>query len=91
MHILHYIHLNPLDFLPGAEEWRSGNIKSMHEALNHLDEYRWSSYLDYCGIRNIPSLITTDLFQEVLGDVRTATTVFLRDREIHTLQDIRIE
>src|SRR3989338_6979838 len=28
LHILHYIHLNPLDFLKGAEGWRSLKIRS---------------------------------------------------------------
>lgn len=89
--ILHYIHLNPLDFLTGAENWREGNIESAREALKYLDAYRWSSYLDYCGEHNIPSLITKELFIGVLGNIQKATANFLRDREVTSLQGMRLE
>ena len=66
-YILHYIHLNPLDYLKGASAWRvrdTEKIKSASAALNYLEKYRWSSYLDYCGTSNFPSLISTDFFGE---------------------------
>lgn len=81
LHILHYIHLNPLDFLKDAKNWRTQHIKSRAAAEKYLDEYRWSSYLDYCGKKNFPSVITTELFTDVLGDIRSATAELLRDRE----------
>src|SRR3989344_5591657 len=51
-YILHYIHLNPLDFLVGSKEWRERRIGSAARALAHLEKYQWSSYLDYCGEQN---------------------------------------
>ena len=37
LHILHYIHLNPLDFLKGSENWRYFQIRDAHEAMKYLD------------------------------------------------------
>ncbi len=91
LYILHYIHLNPLDFFEDSKNWREGYIQSTENALNHLDEYRWSSYLDYCGQHNIPSLITKELFIGVFGDIRKATSSFLRDREVTILKGMRLE
>ncbi|MDD2657985.1 MAG: transposase [Candidatus Pacebacteria bacterium] len=84
LYILHYLHLNPLDYLPGAEKWRirsKSSIKNMSEALNYLDTYRWSSYLDYSGKKNFPSILMTFLFTDALGDYNDALNAYLRDTE----------
>jgi putative transposase len=68
MHIPHYIHLNPLDYtLP---QWRTGTVKNSQEALDYLLQYRWSSYLDYMGTRNFPSLINTKIVKELCKDTQ---------------------
>lgn len=64
MYILNYIHLNPLDYLKGARMWRTGKIENASNALRYLETYRWSSYWDYCGTRNFPSILTTNLFSD---------------------------
>lgn len=84
LYILHYLHLNPLDYLAGAEKWRlrsKGSIASASEALEYLDSYRWSSYSDYIGRKNFPSILTTSLFKEALGDPRESLETFLREVE----------
>ncbi|MBI4093712.1 transposase [Candidatus Kaiserbacteria bacterium] len=70
LYILHYIHLNPLDFVPDAREWRNGAIGAPSKALDYLATYRWSSYLDYCGNTNFPSVLTNELFSNVFKDYR---------------------
>lgn len=63
LYLPHYIHLNPLDiFMP---EWRDGKIKSHTVALRHLDSYRWSSYWDYVGKKNFPSVIQNDFIRQM--------------------------
>lgn len=52
IHLPFYIHTNP------AELHRVSNTKEQMQFLRH---YRWSSYLDYIGIKNFPSLINQDL------------------------------
>lgn len=65
LYIPFYIHLNPLDYV--MPEWREGNVRDVQKALKHLEEYRWSSHLDYLGVRNFPSITRRDELQELLG------------------------
>jgi len=84
LYILHYLHLNPLDYLPGAQEWRvrsKNGIRNVKEVLDFLDSYRWSSYLDYAGKRNFPSILVTSFFKKSLGNPCEATEEYLRDAE----------
>ena len=90
-YILHYIHLNPLDFLSGAEGWRGGEVGSAEAALKHLEGYRWSSFLDYCGVRNFPSVITTELFREVSPDYRRELGGYLKDMQLDTVRNMLLE
>lgn len=79
LYILHYIHLNPLDYLKNAHEWRERRIRNTEEAMRHLSRYRWSSYLDYCGTRNIPSILTTELFNGVFRNYEKEIRDYLSD------------
>lgn len=65
LYIPFYIHLNPLDY--AVPEWRKGAVSDAHKALKSLYAYRWSSHLDYLGVRNFPSLIRTDVLSPILG------------------------
>jgi putative transposase len=91
LHILHYVHLNPLDFLKGAEDWRAREIKNSKNALRHLGNYRWSSYLDYCGKKNFPSLITKELFGDVFGSYERTMRRYLQNIEISSFKPILLE
>ena len=84
LYILHYLHLNPLDYLDGAEKWRlrsKSGIRNADEAMEYLESYRWSSYLDYIGKKNFPSILTTSLFKDALGDYSESLNEYLRDAE----------
>ena len=65
MYIPYYIHLNPLDFK--YPEWRAGAVRSSRKALTFLREYRWSSHLDYLGIKNFPSVIYPLQLADIFG------------------------
>jgi len=65
LYIPFYIHLNPLDYV--MPEWRDGGVRNVKEALKHLETYRWSSHLDYLGVRNFPSITRRNELQELLG------------------------
>jgi len=84
LYILHYLHLNSLDYLHGAKKWRirdKGTISDMSKVFEHLQNYRWSSYLDYSGTPNFPSILTTSLFSNALGaDYLSALKEYLTDR-----------
>jgi len=54
IHLPYYIHLNPLDLT--MPEWRNKEIKSYKKAMKFLESYRWSSFPDYIGVKNFPSI-----------------------------------
>ncbi len=85
LYILHYIHLNPLDYLPGASTWRErdkSGIRDWKKAIEYLNGYRWSSYIDYAGSKNIPSIITTTLFKDVFGNYKNELAEYLKSAEV---------
>lgn len=49
-----YIHSNPLDLK--YPEWREKKLRDLGEAVKFLENYRWSSHLDYLGAKNFPSV-----------------------------------
>ena len=94
LYILHYIHLNPLDYFSGAEKWRlrsKSDIRNLKEALNYLDTYRWSSYNDYAGKKNFPSILTTSLFRGALGNYNGSLHAYLQDAEHDSLANLIFE
>src|SRR3989344_7741156 len=94
LYVLHYLHLNPLDYLSGATEWRNrdkSGIKNAKEALEYLGGYRWSSYLDYCGKKNFPSLLTKNLFGDMFGNYQEAMKKYLKDAEESSVIDLVLE
>lgn len=94
LYILHYIHLNPLDYLLDAKKWRlrsKSGIRNVGEALKYIDSYRWSSYLDYIGKKNFPSILTTSLFKDALGDYHDSLTEYLEDAEHDSLTELSLE
>lgn len=90
-HILNYIHLNPLDFVEEAAHWREQRIKSVGRALSHLNNYRWSSYLDYCGLKNFPSILYTGLFKSIFRNYKQEITSYLKDIEVESIKHIWLE
>ncbi len=91
LYILHYLHLNPLDRHDETHAWREHRIHNTEQALTHLQNYRWSSYRDYAGIKNFPSILTTDFFRESLGDITRATRHYLEAMEYKDLTSLKLE
>jgi len=61
-----YIHANPIELIePG---WKEEGIKNSQKAIEFLENYRWSSYLDYFGKKNFPSITNRELFNNILGN-----------------------
>ena len=63
--LLNYIHLNPLDLVEPS--WKEEGIKSWLKVRKFLRDYRWSSYQDYIGIKNFPSVIDQDALKKYSG------------------------
>ena len=65
LYLPYYIHMNPLDL--SNPEWREKRIKNPKKAFGALKNYRWSSFLDYIGIKNFPSVTYRKFLSSVLG------------------------
>jgi len=94
LYILHYVHLNPLDYFIGAKEWRvrdKSTIKNAKDALEYLNSYRWSSYPDYCGKKNFPSILTKDLFENAPGEYPKELVEYLKSTEMPSVSDFPLE
>lgn len=70
-HLPYYIHLNPLDI--EFPEWRNGQLRNCKQALEFLDNYRWSSHLDYYGKKNFPSVTNREFLLDVFGGTEKYT------------------
>ncbi len=92
LHLPTYIHANPLDlFMP---IWRQGRIRSPQKALRFLEEYRWSSFPDYIGRKNFPSVTQREFLTSVFGDAkayRSAMLQWFRSHNFATLEDVVLE
>jgi len=66
LHLPYYIHFNPLDLQ--MPEWRKRKIRNPKQAYEYLKSYRWSSHLDYLGIKNFPSVTQRDFFLDFFED-----------------------
>lgn len=94
LYILHYLHLNPLDYLAEASRWRErdkGSIKNAKGAVAYLNDYRWSSYLDYCNKKNFPSLLTKNLFENTSGTYRENIEEYLKNIEVSSVIGLPFE
>jgi len=81
----HYIHLNPIALTP------NGDQKTL---LAFLDSYRWSSFQDYCGKTNFPSIIETQFIAETFGskdNYRNELIEWLREGEDAVLGDVLLD
>ncbi|MFC1734209.1 transposase [candidate division KSB1 bacterium] len=92
LHIPYYIHFNPLDI--EMYEWRERGLKTFNTAQKYLQKYRWSSHLDYLGIKNFPSVtqrdVLLDFFEGEKGYVKSSVKM-LKDFSVEDIQDITLE
>ena len=54
-YLFSYIHLNPLKLID--KNWKEFGLKNKRKALEFLKSYKWSSYLDFLGIKRIENKI----------------------------------
>lgn len=92
IHLPYYIHLNPLDLI--APEWRRRTMMNPQKALDYLQTYRWSSYLDYIGTKNFPSVISRGFLSGVLGKAdqfKKHIKEWLEEMPIEQIESVMLE
>lgn len=66
--IFNYIHFNPVSLIePG---WKEKGINNIKEAVKFLEDYKWSSYKDYIGENNFPSVTERNFMIEFMGGIK---------------------
>lgn len=60
-----YIHTNPISLI--EPKWKEGIISDSQKAIEFLENYKWSSYLDYIGKNNFPSVTDRSFFLDLFG------------------------
>lgn len=62
-----YVHTNAVSLVePG---WKEKGIQNLEKTKKFIEKYKWSSYADYIGGKNFPSLTNRDFLSEVMGGV----------------------
>ena len=92
IHLPYYIHLNPLDLI--APSWRERKLKNYREAVSFLNNYRWSSLLDYIGQENFPSVTQRKFLLDFFdGPKSYKKNIFgwLKDFDIEVVGIVKIE
>lgn len=59
-----YIHTNPISLV--VPKWKEKGIENPVKVIQFLENYKWSSYLDYIGKNNFPSVIKKDFFLKIM-------------------------
>ena len=64
--VVTYIHCNPISLTePG---WKEKGVKNPEKVMRFLEKkYRWSSFFDYLGKKNFPSITHRDFILEIMG------------------------
>jgi len=64
-----YIHTNPISIIyPG---WKEKGVINKKTAVDFLENYRWSSYLDYIGKKNFPSVTNREYLTKIFNSQKT--------------------
>ena len=61
-----YIHTNPISLI--EPDWKEKGIKNPERVIKFLEEeYRWSSFFDYLGKKNFPSVTDREFILKIMG------------------------
>ncbi len=60
-----YIHANGISLL--EPKWKEKGIRNPKKVIKFLENYKWSSYPDYIGKRNFPSITKRDFLFEIMA------------------------
>jgi len=60
-----YIHVNPISLI--EPKWKEREIHNFKKVIKFLENYKWSSYLDYLEMGNFPSVTEREFILEIMG------------------------
>ena len=86
-----YQHINPVELI--EPNWKREGIKDWEKVNNFLENYRWSSYLDYIGVKNFPSLTNREIINshfQAEGSYKNFINQWL-NKDLETIKEIVLE
>ncbi len=60
-----YIHANPISLI--EPKWKEIGIQNPEKVIKFLENYKWSSYPDYIGKKNFPSVTEREFLSKVMN------------------------
>jgi putative transposase len=91
--IFTYIHTNPISLV--EPRWKESGARTPKKAAAFLDNYKWSSYQDYLGKENFPSVTERNFALQVMGGQHRCKNIvneWIRDKkEVLNLHEIALE
>jgi len=60
-----YIHTNGISLI--EPKWKEEGIRDPERVIQFLENYKWSSFPDYLGKKNFPSVTETDFLLKIMG------------------------
>lgn len=63
-----YIHVNSISLI--EPKWKEKGIKNVEKAIEFVENYKWSSYPDYIGKKNFPSVTNREFIWEIINGER---------------------
>ncbi len=86
-----YIHTNPISLIDF--EWKEEGTKDTQKATEFLENYKWSSFPDYTGGQNFPSITEREFITEALGGKKNCRKIVLdwiKGKKIY-FRDVELE
>ena len=63
-----YIHSNCVSLI--QPKWKETGIEKLEQVINFVEIYKWSSYSDYIGNKNFPSVTRRDFLIDTMGGIK---------------------
>jgi len=92
LHLPNYIHFNPLELI--MPKLKDDGMKDYKKAIVFLENYRWSSFPDYIGKKNFPSITQRDFLSEMLGapkNYKINTEKWLAEMNVEEITHLTLE
>jgi putative transposase len=91
--IFNYIHSNPVSLV--EPNWKGKGARFPQKAIKFLNKYKWSSYQDYIGQTNFPSVTERNFLSEMMGGVveckKSVQDWIKHKKEVLGIGDIALE
>ena len=87
LHLVNYIHLNPVEII--RPRWKDGAIGNLGEVKSFLEDYRWSSLLDYIEKKNFPSVTQRNFLLDFFSDIQDYKEEFFDWSQKFNLEEIQ--